>query len=165
MHRISIRGRDAFQARGIVRHRLPETAVCGDGRPGVDVRGRSHTLRINYRTSHQIRRQADRLLHRRGPLHVLRDDDVRTAFDDTLIELVEATPIIVFGVVIDKATHGRIPVHLEEWDVLRVEQSGAEDADGTFPERLIAVATAKYNRQRYDGRISVVIWERLVYLK
>ncbi|MEO5826702.1 MAG: 3'-5' exonuclease, partial [Gemmatimonadales bacterium] len=29
---------------------------------GVDVRGRSHALRINYRTSHQIRRQADRLL-------------------------------------------------------------------------------------------------------
>ncbi|MCK5874795.1 MAG: UvrD-helicase domain-containing protein [Alcanivoracaceae bacterium] len=29
---------------------------------GVDIRGRSQTLRINYRTSHQIRRQADRLL-------------------------------------------------------------------------------------------------------
>lgn len=29
---------------------------------GVDVRGRARTLRINYRTSHQIRRQADRLL-------------------------------------------------------------------------------------------------------
>ncbi|NOY81901.1 MAG: UvrD-helicase domain-containing protein [Kiritimatiellaeota bacterium] len=29
---------------------------------GVDVRGRSFTLRVNYRTSHQIRRQADRLL-------------------------------------------------------------------------------------------------------
>ena len=29
---------------------------------GVDLRGRSHTLRINYRTSHQIRSQADRLL-------------------------------------------------------------------------------------------------------
>jgi superfamily I DNA/RNA helicase len=29
---------------------------------GVDVRGRSITLRVNYRTSHQIRRQADRLL-------------------------------------------------------------------------------------------------------
>jgi mRNA-degrading endonuclease RelE of RelBE toxin-antitoxin system len=29
---------------------------------GVEVRGRSTTLRINYRTSHQIRRQADRLL-------------------------------------------------------------------------------------------------------
>lgn len=29
---------------------------------GVDVRGRSYTLSINYRTSHQIRQQADRLL-------------------------------------------------------------------------------------------------------
>jgi mRNA-degrading endonuclease RelE of RelBE toxin-antitoxin system len=29
---------------------------------GVDVRGRATNLRINYRTSHQIRRQADRLL-------------------------------------------------------------------------------------------------------
>lgn len=29
---------------------------------GVDIRGRCRTLRINYRTSHQIRQQADRLL-------------------------------------------------------------------------------------------------------
>jgi superfamily I DNA/RNA helicase len=29
---------------------------------GVDVRGRSRTLRVNYRTSHQIRTRADRLL-------------------------------------------------------------------------------------------------------
>jgi len=29
---------------------------------GVDVRGRSRTLQVNYRTSHQIRMQADRLL-------------------------------------------------------------------------------------------------------
>ncbi len=29
---------------------------------GVDVRGRSQTLKVNYRTSHQIRSQADRLL-------------------------------------------------------------------------------------------------------
>lgn len=29
---------------------------------GVDIRGRSTTLRVNYRTSHQIRMQADRLL-------------------------------------------------------------------------------------------------------
>jgi len=32
---------------------------------GVDVRGRSRTLRVNYRTSHQIRTQSDRLL---GPV-------------------------------------------------------------------------------------------------
>ena len=29
---------------------------------GVDIRGRSRTLRVNYRTSHQIRQQTDRLL-------------------------------------------------------------------------------------------------------
>jgi hypothetical protein len=29
---------------------------------GLDIRGRSYTLRVNYRTSHQIRSQADRLL-------------------------------------------------------------------------------------------------------
>lgn len=29
---------------------------------GVDIRGRSRTLQVNYRTSHQIRRHADRLL-------------------------------------------------------------------------------------------------------
>ncbi len=29
---------------------------------GVEVRGRSRTLRVNYRTSHQIRKQSDRLL-------------------------------------------------------------------------------------------------------
>ena len=33
---------------------------------GVDIRGRSATLRINYRTSHQIRTQADRLLGSRS---------------------------------------------------------------------------------------------------
>jgi hypothetical protein len=64
---------------------LPFLAAVGTGRPnglflagdlgqrnfqqpfswkslGVDVRGRSRTLHINYRTSHQIRAQADRLL-------------------------------------------------------------------------------------------------------
>ncbi|HEY5048178.1 MAG TPA: 3'-5' exonuclease [Rhizomicrobium sp.] len=37
---------------------------------GVDVRGRSQTLKVNYRTSHQIREAADRLLPK-----VLRDVD------------------------------------------------------------------------------------------
>lgn len=31
-------------------------------RLGIDVRGRSHSLKVNYRTSHQIRAMADRLL-------------------------------------------------------------------------------------------------------
>ncbi len=40
---------------------------------GVEVRGRARTLRVNYRTSHQIRRQADRLL---GPETVDVDGNV-----------------------------------------------------------------------------------------
>lgn len=42
---------------------------------GVDVRGRSRTLTINYRTSHQIRAQADRLL---GPEVADVDGNVET---------------------------------------------------------------------------------------
>ena len=39
---------------------------------GIDIRGRSRTLRVNYRTSHQIRSQADRLL---GPVVTDVDDN------------------------------------------------------------------------------------------
>jgi superfamily I DNA/RNA helicase len=62
---------------------------------GVDIQGRSHTLRINYRTSHQIRRHLDQLLpsdladvdgnreSRKGAISVFNgpDPQVRT-FDD-----------------------------------------------------------------------------------
>ena len=51
---------------------------------GVDLRGRSHTLRINYRTSKQIRQQADRLL----------DAEVRDA--DGIVD-VRKNAISVFG--------------------------------------------------------------------
>ncbi|MBC7926402.1 MAG: UvrD-helicase domain-containing protein [Bryobacteraceae bacterium] len=47
---------------------------------GVDTRGRSTTLRVNYRTSHQIRQQADRLL---GP-EVTDVDDNSTIRNDTV---------------------------------------------------------------------------------
>ena len=54
---------------------------------GVDVRGRSSTLRINYRTSHQIRLHADRLL----PLSV---SDVDGINEDRrgVISVIEGTP-------------------------------------------------------------------------
>ena len=46
------------------------------------------------------------ILHRRGAFHVLRDDATREAFDGALIELVRTAPITIFGVVIDKFSHG-----------------------------------------------------------
>lgn len=45
---------------------------------GVDIRGRSHTLRVNYRTSHQIRTKADRLL---GPEMTDVDGNVQSRRD------------------------------------------------------------------------------------
>lgn len=46
------------------------------------------------------------ILRRRGPYHVLNNDAIRTAFDGDLIELVDTAPITIFGVVIDKFSHG-----------------------------------------------------------
>jgi superfamily I DNA/RNA helicase len=45
---------------------------------GVDIRGRSRTLRVNYRTSHQIRAQADRLL---GPVATDVDENAEDRSD------------------------------------------------------------------------------------
>jgi superfamily I DNA/RNA helicase len=58
----------------IAKHRRDAVFLAGDigqrifrlpfswGKLGLDIRGRSHSLRVNYRTSHQIRSMADRLL-------------------------------------------------------------------------------------------------------
>jgi hypothetical protein len=46
---------------GELGHRIFQTPFSWRS-PGVDVRGCSRTLRVNYRTSHQIRQHADRLL-------------------------------------------------------------------------------------------------------
>lgn len=69
---------------------------------GVDIRGRSQTLRINYRTSHQIRMQADRLLEpqvsdvdgnvddRRGTISVFNGPKPDIRLFDTIEQEVEA---------------------------------------------------------------------------
>lgn len=69
---------------------------------GVDVRGRSLTLKINYRTSHQIRKQADRLLgpelsdvdgnteDRRGTMSVFNGPEPVIAVFDTPEKEIEA---------------------------------------------------------------------------
>ena len=57
---------------------------------GVDVRGRSRTLRINYRTSHQIRRQADRLL----PSEIADVDGVTEQRGDTISAFNGPEPLV-----------------------------------------------------------------------
>ena len=61
---------------------------------GIDIRGRSHTLKVNYRTSHQIRQTVDRLLpplvrdvdgneeDRRGTVSVFNGPDPKVRFFD-----------------------------------------------------------------------------------
>ena len=54
---------------------------------GVDIQGRSRTLRVNYRTSHQIRTQADRLL---GP--VVTDVDGNTEVRSDTVSVFNGPP-------------------------------------------------------------------------
>lgn len=60
---------------------------------GVDIRGRSRTLRVNYRTSHQIRTHADRLL---GP-SVVDSDGNRDDRNDTISLFDGPQPTIVLS--------------------------------------------------------------------
>ena len=57
---------------------------------GVDIRGRSRTLRINYRTSHQIRQQADRLL---GP--EVTDVDGNTENRNDTVSVFNGSPPVI----------------------------------------------------------------------
>jgi superfamily I DNA/RNA helicase len=87
---------------------------------GVDVRGRSRTLRVNYRTSHQIRSQADRLL---GP-SVTDVDGISEDRSDTISVFNGPSPTIrLFG--------------SQEEEILAVGQWIAEQAGGgVLPHEL-----------------------------
>ncbi len=84
---------------------------------GVDIRGRSRTLRINYRTSHQIRMQADRLLapelsdvdgnteERRGTVSVFNGPKPRINVFETQEDEIDA----VSRWVLDRINEGVLP--------------------------------------------------------
>ncbi|WP_245498882.1 3'-5' exonuclease [Rhizobium ruizarguesonis] len=65
---------------------------------GVDVRGRSFTLKVNYRTSHQIRRMADRLL----PDNVRDFDGEEDQRKGTVSVFDGVEPVIVIAQTIDE---------------------------------------------------------------
>ncbi|MDW9689750.1 AAA family ATPase [Sinorhizobium meliloti] len=67
---------------------------------GVDVRGRSFTLKVNYRTSHQIRRMADRLL----PDNVRDVDGEEDQRKGTVSVFDGIEPVIVIAPTIDEET-------------------------------------------------------------
>ncbi len=90
---------------------------------GVDVRGRSHTLRINYRTSHQIRRQADRLM----PTEMVDVDGNRDKRVGTVSVFNGSEPQI--SIAINPAEERAIVV---EWLRARVKNGITADEIGVF---------------------------------
>lgn len=92
---ITPNGADALFFAGDLGQRIFQEPFSWKGM-GVDIRGRSRTLKVNYRTSHQIREAADRLLpkivqdvdgneqDRRGTVSVFNgpDPEIRTFADE-----------------------------------------------------------------------------------
>jgi hypothetical protein len=113
---------------------------------GVDVRGRSYTLRINYRTSHQIRVQADRLLppalsdvdgvseDRRGTVSVFNGPfPTIETFDDPEQES-EAVGAWIAGLFKDGVQPHEIGVFVRSTHELRRAKAAVKHADATSAE-------------------------------
>jgi superfamily I DNA/RNA helicase len=77
---------------------------------GVDIRGRSRTLKINYRTSHQIRMQADRLL---GP--EIADVDGVTEDRRGTVSVFNGPPPVIQVVDDEEAERETIVAQLGKW--------------------------------------------------
>lgn len=90
---------------------------------GLDVRGRSHTLRINYRTSHQIRLHADRLLP-----STVSDVDGNTEGRRGTVSMFDGPPPMV--VACTDADHECRTVG--EWIIDRLQQGCAPSEVGVF---------------------------------
>jgi mRNA-degrading endonuclease RelE of RelBE toxin-antitoxin system len=103
---------------------------------GVDIRGRSATLRVNYRTSHQIRVQADRLLgteiadvdgiieHRGGTISVFNGPTPRIFVADSAEEEVKT----VGGWLKERAAEGMRPEEMAVFVRSAAQLQRAQDA-------------------------------------
>lgn len=107
---------------------------------GLDVRGRSSTLRINYRTSHQIRSHADRLL----PITVTDVDGVTESRRGTVSVFDGAEPIVqTFDDIGDEQTA------VGAWIAARI-------AEGCLPHEigLFVRSDAEMKRARAAAKLS-----------
>lgn len=127
---------------------------------GVDVRGRSTTLRINYRTSHQIRIAADRLL----PAEVSDVDgntDVRrgtvSAFNgpEPTIELLDSVEdeAIAIAIWLDSRTQDGVPP--EEIGIFVRSQAQMERARGAVEAAGLESSDLDGRSTREAGRVTV----------
>jgi len=106
---------------------------------GVDVRGRSRTLRVNYRTSHQIRTHADRLL---GP--EVADIDGNREDRTDAISLFNGPPPEVDLYADEVAEIDAVG----EWLTARAEEGAAPETIGVFVRSENQLPRAKSAVQR-----------------
>lgn len=111
---------------------------------GVDIRGRSRTLHINYRTSHQIRSQADKLLdpeiadvdgnveERRGTISVFNGP----APDVRILDSIEKESRAISEWLLDKQSEGILPheigVFVRSNSELNRARKAIQDAELSF---------------------------------
>ncbi len=118
---------------------------------GVDIRGRSRALRVNYRTSHQIRMQADRLL---GP--VLTDVDGDTEDRSDTVSVFNG-PLPVLRICKNEVDETRV---ISEWLTDRADEGILPHEMGVFVRSAAqreraeaAVRSAKQAFQVLDDRV------------
>jgi mRNA-degrading endonuclease RelE of RelBE toxin-antitoxin system len=121
---------------------------------GVDVRGRARTLRVNYRTSHQIRAQADRLLEAE-----ITDVDGNSETRQDAISVFNGVPPIV-------QTFADFEAEIQavgEWLAARAGESVAAHEIGIFVRSAVqlgrakaAAAAAKLPCKMLDERVDAV---------
>lgn len=127
---------------------------------GIDIRGRARTLRINYRTSHQIRVQADRLLapelsdvdgnaeERRGTVSVFNGPEPTISVLDTTEAEIEAVALWLA----DRANEGMMPHELAVF----VRSSTELNRACTAVERAgLALTVLDENVESASGHVSI----------
>ena len=127
---------------------------------GVDIRGRSRTLRVNYRTSHQIRTQADRLL---GP--VVTDVDGNNEDRTDTVSVFNGPPPTIFSLkteheeirivgrwIADQAKAGFMP---HEFGVFVRSEAELDRAIAATKEAGLAFKVLDENVETTHGHVSI----------
>lgn len=127
---------------------------------GIDIRGRSFTLKVNYRTSHQIRQTVDRLLpetvrdvdgieeDRKGTVSVFNGLDPQVEVFETADQEVEAVASWISAMIVDGIEPAEIGIFVRSAH----ELSRARTAVGKAGHVALELSARVESR---DGRISI----------
>ena len=110
---------------------------------GIDVRGRSHTLKVNYRTSHQIRQSADKLLpavvrdvdgieeDRRGTISIFNGPVPEVQIHNNLEDEIRSIGLVIHEAIDDGMPAEEIGVFVRSVDELSRARKAVNEAGQT----------------------------------